>query len=180
MFKTFATVAVVLAASPAFADVRASYMQDGRTLFSFDVPDFWTLTSGGERLLTPPDEDIARPVPQVVAIRPSVEPDVWMGFFSPRGVATLSEGQAYLTEIGQFLTTTPEISSNAPGRVAGLPAQLIKGTGERDGRDLVFTIAVVDLPGGRIAIAAAVVEIGADPALVGQVNEIFASMRAGQ
>lgn len=179
MLKALLTVAALVAACPATADVRASYAQDGRTLFSLAVPDFWTLTAGGERVLTAPDEDFARAVPQIVAIRPTVDPDAWMGFFSPPGVATLAEGEAYLAEIGQFLTTTPTITSNAPGRVAGLPAQLIKGTGRRDGRNLVFTIAVVDLPRARVAIVAAIVEVDADPALVGQVNDVFASMRVG-
>lgn len=180
MLRTCLFATALALASPASADMRATYTQDGRALFSFDVPDFWTVNSGGERNVTPPDEDIARPTPQVISLRPTVEPDVWMGFFSPPGVATLDEGEAYLAEIGQFLTNTPEITSNARGSVAGLPAQIIKGTGRRDGRDIVFTIAVLDLPGSRVAIASGIAEVGADPALVGQLNEIFASVRAGQ
>ncbi len=121
MLRFFLFAALLAGANPAAADIRASYQRDGRTLFSFAVPDFWTLTAGRERLLTPPDEDIARPIPQVVAIRPTVDSDVWMGFFSARGVASLAEGEAYLSEIGQFLTNHPKITSNTPGRVAGLP-----------------------------------------------------------
>ncbi|MEM8579726.1 MAG: hypothetical protein AAGF50_00825 [Pseudomonadota bacterium] len=180
MLRFIVTAAALAVAGPASADVRASYQQDGRILFSFDVPDFWTLDAGGERVLTPPDEDIARQIPQIASIRPTIEPDVWMGFFSPRGVATLAEGEAYLKEIGQFLTNEPDIISSLPGRVAGLPAQIIKGTGRRDRRDLSFTVAVIDLPNARVAIVSAIVEAGADQALVGQMNEIFASVRAGQ
>jgi hypothetical protein len=180
MIRPFLIGAALALAQPAIAEVRASYAQDGRTLFSFEVPDFWTLNSGGERMIQPPDEDVERPVPQVVALRPTVDPDVWMGFFSPRGVRSLDEGEAYLAEIEKFLSRTPEITSNVPGRVAGLPARIIKGTGQRDGRRITFSIAVMDLPGPRVAIAAGIAQAGADPALVDQLNAIFASVRAAR
>lgn len=180
MMKAFFLGVAILLAPPAQADMRATYEQDGRALFSFDVPDFWTVNSGGAREITPPGESTARTTPQILSLRPTVDPEVWMGFFSPPGVTSIAEGTAYLAEIGRFLSASPEITSNGPGRIAGLPARIIKGTGRRDGRDIVFTIAVLDLPGPRVAIAAAIAETGADAAIVGQLNEIFASVRAGR
>ncbi|WP_425090203.1 hypothetical protein [Tropicimonas sp. S265A] len=180
MKRALTLCAALALATPVAADVRASYVLDGRTLFSMLIPDFWTLKTGGERLITPPDEDIARPAPQIMSAHPTVEPDVWIGAFSPRGIRTVAEGRAYLAEIGQFLTTTPEITSTGPGRIGGMAAHLIKGTGRRDGRDIAFTIAVLDLPGQNVGIVAGIAEQGADPALVAQLNETFASVRAAR
>ena len=44
----------------AAADMPVVYMDEGRALFSFDVPDFWQVRSGGQRSVTPPDADEAR------------------------------------------------------------------------------------------------------------------------
>ncbi|MDD9715524.1 hypothetical protein PVW48_02110 [Dinoroseobacter sp. PD6] len=180
MLRPVAICALFALAPPALADVRLSYSDAGRTLFSFDVPAFWTVESGGERAITPPGEEIARTTPQLVSIRPTVDPTVWMGFFSPDGVRTVEEGVDYLSEIEKFLANEPEVTSVAPGRVGGLAAQIIKGSGRRDGQAITFTIAVVDLPGSRVAIAAGVAEARADPELVFEINSVFSSMRAGQ
>jgi hypothetical protein len=180
MLRTAALCALIALAPPALADVRVSYTDAGRALFSFDVPDFWTVESGGEREIVAPGETIARTTPQLVAMRPTVDPTVWMGFFSPDGVATLDDGLAYLAEIEKFLANDPEITSAEPRRIGGLPARILKGTGRRDGRAISFTIAVVDLPGPRIAIAAGVAEAGSEPALVSEINTVFSSLRAGQ
>lgn len=180
MFRPAALCALLALAPPALADTRITYTDADRALFSFDVPDFWTVESGGERAISPPDEDLVRTTPQIVSLRPTVEPTVWMGFFSPDGVTSLDEGVAYLAEIEKFLASEPEITSVTDGRVGGLPARILKGTGRREGQRISFTIAVVDLPGARVAIAAGVAEARADPELVFQINTIFSSMRAGQ
>jgi len=180
MIKHLLLCAALALPSAALGDVRASYTQDGRALFSFAVPDFWSLRAGGERNVTAPGEDTARETPQIATLRPTVDPEVWMGFFSPRGIATLDAGEAYLSEIGQFLTSDPQISSISNGRIGGLPARIIKGDGRRDGRKIFFSISVLDLPGSRVAIAAGVAEAGADEAVIDEMNRIFASVRAAQ
>lgn len=180
MIRSAAICAALALAPPALADVRLSYTDAGRALFSFDVPKFWTVETGGEQEISAPDEDVSGVTPQIVSLRPTVDPTVWMGFFSPEGVATLDEGLAYLSEIEKFLAAEPEVSSVGAGRVGGLPAQIIKGSGRRDGQTLSFTIAVVDLPGARVAIAAGVAEARTDPELIFEINRVFSSVRAGQ
>lgn len=179
MMKHALLCAALALASPASADLRISYADGDRPLFSVAVPDFWSIETGGAREISPPDEAAAVPVPQIVTLRPTVEPDVWMGFFSPPGISTLEGGLDYLEEIEKFMSSDPEIISISKERVAGLPARVIKGTGRRDGADIVFTIAVLDLPGARLAIAAAVAERTAAPALIDEINRVFASVRAG-
>ncbi|MEM1078349.1 MAG: hypothetical protein AAGI09_07465 [Pseudomonadota bacterium] len=179
MLKHALLCAALALATPASADLRISYADGDRPLFSVAVPDFWSIETGGARAISPPDEEAALPVPQIVTLRPTVEPDVWMGFFSPPGISTLEGGLDYLSEIEKFMASDPEIVSIAKDRVAGLPARVIKGTGVRDGARIAFTIAVIDLPGSRVAIAAAVAEMGAEPALIDEINRVFASMRAG-
>ncbi|WP_424970267.1 hypothetical protein [Dinoroseobacter sp. S76] len=179
MLKHALLFAALALASPASADLRISYADGDRPLFSVAVPDFWSIETGGARAISPPGEEAALPVPQIVTLRPTVEPDVWMGFFSPPGISTLEGGLDYLSEIEKFMAAEPEITSISKGQVAGMAARIIKGTGRRDGSDIAYTIAVVDLPGARVAIAAAVAETTAAPALIDEINRVFASMRAG-
>jgi len=179
MIRLLSICACLTLAQPALADLRLTYAEEDRALFSVEVPAFWTVESGGPRTITPPGEEEARLSPQIVSMRPTVDPTVWMGFFSPDGIATVEDGVAYLAEIEKFLSSDAEVTSNGPGRVGGLPARIIKGAGRRDGQDISFTIAVVDLPGARVAIAAGVAEARADPALVFEINRVFSSMRAG-
>ena len=180
MFRTLSFLLALAIPSAAIAEVRASYAENGTTLFSFDVPDFWDLRSGGRRTLTLPGTEDARNIPQILSMRPTVDPTVWMAFYSPDGVRNISEGKDYLREIGEFLTNTPEITKNDPGHVAGRAAQIVKGTGRRDGKSLQFTIAIIDLPGPRIAIGVAVVEAGTEPAFYDELNAVYDSFRAGK
>ena len=180
MFRFLFVVVAVAISSAATADVRASYAENGQSLFSFNVPDFWDLNAGGRRALSLPGTDEAREVPQVLSLRPSVDPTVWMAFYSPDGVRTIEEGKDYLREIGEFLSSQPEITMNRSGRVAGRPAQIVKGTGRRDGKNIQFTIAIIDLPGPRVAIGAAVIEAGTDPVFYDEMNAVYDSFRASR
>jgi hypothetical protein len=180
MIKTLAYCAALAVAAPALADLRVTYADGPTALFSLEVPEFWTLNAGGVRDISPPGEDDPRPVPQVLTLHPTVDPTAGMVAFSPPGIATVADGVAYLAEIEKFMAQEPTLTSNAPGRVAGKPAQILKGTGRRDGEAIGFTIAVVDLPGPRVAILAGIAETSADPALVATLNQIFASVRSGQ
>ena len=42
-----------------------------------------------------------------------------------------------------------------------------------------FSVAMVQLPGNRVAIAVAVIEAGTDRAMFDELNNVFASLRAG-
>ena len=182
--RFFACLALLCASlgmsGAASAEATASYGENGRAMFSFSIPDFWTLESGGARELTPPEGGEARPVPQVISRQPTVDPTVWMGFLSPAGLSTLAQGRAYLAEISAFLGGSPQVSGATSRTIGGMPADIIRGTGRRDGRDLSFSIAVIDLPGSRIAIAAAVIEAGTGQPIVDEINRIFDSIRASR
>lgn len=184
ILRTVALSAVLLLAGlvaplPAAADATASYRENGRALFSFDVPDFWTLHVAGNRLLDDPDGGPPRRVSQVLGMEPTVDPTVWMGFVSPPGIATLAGGRAYLRDLAEFLALDPVTTPPVARRIGGLPAEVITGTGRRKGRGIQYSIAVIDLPGDRIAIGVAVIEAGTDPAAYDILNGIFASFRAG-
>lgn len=162
----------------AAADMPVVYMDEGRALFSFDVPDFWQVRSGGQRSVTPPDADEARLINRVIGMRPSADDGAWMGFISPHGVRTYDEAIEYLSDIGPFVVE--DATAKPPRRVSigGRPAASISGTGRREGRAVSFTAVVIDLPRDRAAIALTVLESGADPSFVDAFNTVFASFRA--
>ncbi|MEM1431733.1 MAG: hypothetical protein AAGG09_19930 [Pseudomonadota bacterium] len=179
--RILTTAALLLTLLPAIAhaEARASFAEGNRTLFSFELPDFWSLRAGGERILTLPEGGDPRGIPQILSLHPTVDPTVWMAFFSPPGVTTLAEGREYMREIGQFLANAPQLTDERTRSIAGLPAQVIRGTGQRGRTALQFTVALIDLPGPRIAVGAAVIEAGAPDSAYDAVNDIFASFRAG-
>jgi len=169
---------IVLAAGPADAQTPVSYSEGGRDLFTVEVPDFWSVRTGGPREIARPGRDASRSIPRVLALEPTVDGDVWMGLMSPPAVKDLAGARAYLNQLGDFLALEAEVTAPVTRRIAGRPAEVFAGTGRRDGRALQFTVAAIELPGGRVAIVAAVLEAGADPAFARVLNGVFASFRA--
>ena len=93
-------------------------------------------------------------------------------------MSNFAQGQEYLRNIGKSVVDDPELDSASRISVGGLPAERFSGTGRRNGRAVAFTAVLIDLPGGRMAISLAVIEGGADPGLVDDVNAIYSSFRA--
>lgn len=169
-----------LFSQPVQAEAVATLRDGGKSLFSFSVPDFWTLQTGGRQLLTLPGSEETRPVPQILSIRPTEDPTVWMGFFSPAGVANISEGRTYLRSVGKFIGSDPTITDRFTRKIGNRDAQIIQGTTRRDRMDLQFSIAIIDLPGSRIAIGASVIEDGTEPEFYDEMNAVYDSFRAGK
>lgn len=183
MPKCFAPLRVLalvagLVPLPAFADMPLTYVSDGKALFHLSAPDFWQVRSGGLRALKPPGSEEARLINRVIGFEPEAEPGVWVGFMSPNGVSTFAQAEEYLRNIGKSVVSDPELREQSRIRVGGLPAARYAGTGRRNGRAVAFTAVLVDLPGKRVAISLAVVEAGARPELVEDINAIYASFRA--
>ncbi|MBE1282455.1 MAG: hypothetical protein GJ676_04010 [Rhodobacteraceae bacterium] len=172
--------AAVLALTPvlAAAEMPVTYRDEGRSLFRFNAPDFWTVRAGGQRSVTPPGGDEARLINRVIGLQPSVDDGVWMGFMSPHGVRTYEDAVEYLRDIGPFIVEDSKVAERERIRIGGLPAARITGTGHRGRIGVNFTVILVDLPGNRVAISIVVLEDGSDPSFVNEINEVFASFRA--
>ncbi|WP_170782645.1 hypothetical protein [Ruegeria lacuscaerulensis] len=175
-----AIAAIWLGAAPVLADTPVTYTDNGRALFSFSVPDFWAVRTGGTREIEDTQLGDPRAVARVMGIRPVTDDNVWIGFVAPAGVASIDGGLRYLQDVDKFLVKSPVVSDNVSTRIGGLPAQVIRGTGTRDGRGVNFTATVIDLPNDRVAVAVAVLRDGADPAYVEDLNAVFASFRAAR
>jgi len=175
-----ACAALWLGALTASADTPVTYTDTGRPLFSFAVPDFWAVRTGGPREIEDTELGDPRAVARVMGIKPVTDDNVWMGFVSPAGVTSIEGGLRYLEDIDKFLVKDPTVSSTTDTRIGGLPARGVRGTGTRDGRGINFTATVIDLPKGRVAVAVAILRAGADPAYADDLNAVFASFRSLQ
>lgn len=169
---------IVLSAGLAAAQTAVSYSQGGRALFTVEVPDFWSVRTGGPREIARPGRDPSRSIPRVLALEPTIDGNVWMGLMSPPAVTDLAGARAYLGQLGDFLALEAEVTAPTTRRIAGRPAEVFAGTGRRGGRALKFTVAAIELPGERVAIVVAVLEAGADPAFARVLNGVFSSFRA--
>ncbi|MDK3074151.1 hypothetical protein QO034_13595 [Sedimentitalea sp. JM2-8] len=176
----FLAGALMLSVPAARADTPVSYTDNGRTLFSFDAPDFWTVHVGGPRDLVDPATDEARAVGRVIGLQPATEPRLWVGFISPYGVNSFSQVQDYLKDIGPFLVEDAVVDRRNARTVAGRTARTISGQGRRNGKAVAFTAVAIDLPNDRMAVSVVVMEAGLDPARVEDVNRMFASLRVGR
>jgi hypothetical protein len=173
-----ASLALALPAVSASADVPVTYTDVGRGLFTIMVPDFWVIQTGGLRDLTDPKTEETRQTSRVLGLQPATEPRMWMGFVSPHGVRSFEEATAYLQDIGPFLVRNAQVDGQKSARIGGLPARTFAGRGTRDGKAVTFTAVVIDLPGPRMAVSIVVIEAGAAPDLVDDINAVFASFRA--
>jgi len=166
-------------AAQGLADVPVSYTQDGRSVFSVVVPDFWSVRTGGPRALTAPGTDDTRDVARVLGLSPTEDAGIWVGLTAPLGVSTLAQGVEYLRDVGPSLVHDAEVDSEQRIRVNGMPAVSFRGRGRRDWKTVHFTAILVDLPGSRSAVAVAVMETGIDPMIVTDVNTLLGSLRSG-
>lgn len=178
LIRSALAAALLSGAAPAVADTPVSYTDAGKALFRFIVPDYWALRVGGPREIEDTQLGDPRAVARVMGMRPVTDDNVWMGFVSPEGVATIEDGIGYLQDIDKFLVNDPQVTGNSRRTVGGLPAQVISGTGRREGRGVNFTATVIDLPNNRVAVAVAILRDGADPAYVDDLNAVFDSFRA--
>ncbi|WP_425044207.1 hypothetical protein [Primorskyibacter sp. S87] len=160
------------------ADMPVTYRDQGQALFSLNVPDFWTASAGGQRTVTASETGEARLINRVISLQPKTEPRVWVGFMSPNGIRTRDEAISYLSDIGAFIVRDPVLTDQKRISVGGRPAERFSGTGRRNGRGVNFTALLIALPGNRVAVSISVIEDGADPELVNDINAIYASFRA--
>jgi hypothetical protein len=179
LYRQFAATAIAIcAASMAHAGAPLTYQDDARALFQIEVPDFWSVRTGGPRVIEDPETGEPRAVGRVIGLSPVAGDGVWVGLVSPRGVSTLDQADEYLRDIGPFLVQDTEISTRTNRRIAGYPARTVAGRGKRDRKTIDFTAVTIDLPNGRVAVAVVVFEAGADPASADVINDMFTSFKA--
>lgn len=159
------------------AGTPMTYTDGGRALFQIEVPDFWSVRTGGLRNLAAPDAEDVRDVSRVFGLTPESHEGIWVGFVSPHGVASLADARDYLTDIGQFLVKDAEVRTSKSRVIAGLPAQTFSGTGRRGGNLLEFTAITIDMPNGRVAVSVVVFEAGSDVDIINDINEMMASFK---
>ena len=176
--RTLCSAALVVMPGFAQAGTLVTYTDGDRPLFEIEVPDFWSVRTGGLRDLEGPDADDIRDVSRVFGMTPDAHPGVWVGVISPHGVSTLKEAGEYLQDIGPFLVQDASVGAPSQRRVSGMPARRIAGQGRRDGKAIDFTALAIDLPGNRVAIAVVVFEAGADAEPTGDINAMLASIKA--
>lgn len=177
LFKVLAA-GLLLAPAVATADMPVIYESDNQALFRVSAPDFWQVRAGGPRAVTPPDSEEARLINRIIGFEPVAESGVWVGFMSPNGVRNFAQAEEYLANIGRSVVEDPEVQETSRIRIGDLPAARFAGTGRRGSRNVEFTAVLIDLPGDRVAISLAVIEAGANPELVSDINTIYGSFRS--
>ena len=76
--------------------------------------------------------------------------------------------------------SNPTVTETWPWRVGGRAAEVIQGTGQRDGRGVNFTVALIDLPNDRIAVAIGVIAGEEGRAFRDDINAVLNSFRAAR
>ena len=74
----------------------------------------------------------------------------------------------------------PTVGATFDTRFGGLPSRVINGDGERNGRNIRFSIVMVDLPGSRIALMVGLATPDAADGVIDEINNVFRSIKAGR
>ncbi len=168
----------VAAAGALQAGTTVTYSDDGRALFRFEAPDFWTVRTGGTRSIEAPGSGEMRLVERVIGLRPTADPKVWVGFVAPGGAMGFSGAEKYLGSIGPFILDDAEVERIRRLTIGGRPARAFDGRGRYKRRQVAFTALAIALPERRMAIAVVVLEPGAAPGEVAAINAMLRSFRA--
>ena len=177
--KSFGLAVYFCAPGMLMAQTPITYTQDARAIFSVSMPDFWVARSGGPRVFEDPRLG-QHQVRRILSLQPETNDSVWIGLASPEGITTLDEAQAYGANLNQFLVRDPVVRSRFETRLGGLPARIVNGEGTRRRERLRYSIVLVDLPGGRIAILVALAALDAEPGLIEETRTVLRSIKAGR
>ncbi|SFM12324.1 hypothetical protein [Shimia aestuarii] len=172
-----ALIAGFMPVSAAVADTPVHYRDGSETIFSVDVPDFWTVRVGGSRTLTPPGEDASRDVERVIGLEPESDSGVWVGFVVPEGLRTLDEAADYARSLAPQIAKDTEVTEFESRRIAGYPARVYRGTGRRNGTTVHFTVSLIDLPNGSVIFSMTALHPGYRADALEDVNAIYNSIR---
>lgn len=153
--KRFLPALCLVLASPVAAGVPVTYTNQGEAVFSFEVPDDWTLRTGHS---TPPAAMPAgtEPQPRVLSIAPN---DVgagvmWVGLWSPPRVRGLAAAEEHVRSVGKTLLETSETVRTEDVDGPAGRVRIVHGTGSRLGQPVVWSLAILPMTEDRIAIAA--------------------------
>lgn len=172
-----AGVSGLLTAGVSLAEVTVTYETGGRNLFSVQAPDDWIVTTGGFVNQFDRETKARRDVPRVLGIAPEIDPRVWVGLFSPDGVATFEDAVTYIKSLDRTLVDDPVVAQTTDRQIGGRKARNYTGSGTRDGRHVDFTLVLIDMPGNRMVIGVVLDENGARAPYVDQLNSIFQSFK---
>ena len=156
---------------------EVSFVTDGGALFTFDAPEGWLVRDGFESTRGRPEG--VRPEAQLISLLPPEEELImWTGLWAPPDVRSFAEARAYLGKAVPRLLEAPESTYNDRRTIGGKPARVWSGVGFRDGRDMDFSIAAIQIARERIALVAFIGEPAAwdrhDATLIAVLNSIEA------
>lgn len=160
---------------------EVSFVTDGGALFNFDAPEGWLVRDGFESTRGRPEG--VRPEAQLISLLPPEEELImWTGLWAPPDVRSFAEARAYLGKAVPRLLEAPESTYNDSRTIGGMPARVWSGVGFRDGRDMDFSFAAIQIARERIALVAFIGEPAAwdrhEASLIAVLNSIEAG--AGQ
>ncbi len=118
------------------------------------------------------------PGPRIINLNPEEDYSIWIGFFSPAEVKTVAEAEAYVKGMAVDIVDAPKVIRTGDRKMGNLTAHYFSGQGTREGAPVDFTVGIVVLSGGRVAISVFLGENGAREAYQAEVNAIAASFRA--
>jgi hypothetical protein len=153
----------LLLALPARAEVRVIYSNAGKSYFEMSLPDDWRLATGFEVAPAEMPEGVA-PQPRIISAMPEDDAPFWTGFWVPDQVPDLNAAVDYLEGLRGYLLEGERVTSARERTVNGMETLVYNGIGIRDDEPMEFVIALLQLPGSGVAIAAFIGEPGAKAA----------------
>lgn len=164
-----------------------AYVERGRTLFIIDAPSGWTARPGFETDPAAMPEG-AVPAPRLLTLMPDAPAGLmWAGFWAPPGLSDIDSPAAarFVRTLADDLLSEVTVARSRPERIGGRPARIYSGAGRSAGADgarraVLFDLALIALPEGRVAAAALIAEPAARDAHGAALGAMLASLEAGR
>lgn len=177
---TAALLSVPAAAEP------AAYIERGRTLFTIDVPSGWIARPGFESDPGAMPEGAA-PAPRILTLTPNAPAGlIWAGLWAPPGLSDIDSPAAarFVRTLADDLLSAVTVARSRPERIGGLPSRIYSGAGRTAGADgarrmVLFDLALIALPDGRVAVAALIAEPATRDAHGAALGAMLGSLEAG-
>lgn len=168
--------AMLLPSLSAKAEVKVLYSNAGKSYVEMSLPDDWRLGTGFETDPAAMPEGVA-PQPRIISAMPEDDAPFWTGLWVPFEVPDLVTAVDYLEGLRGFLLENERVTSAKERTINGMEALVYNGIGSREDEPMEFVIALLQLPGGAVAVAAFIGEPGAKEAHEASLQLMLNSIR---
>jgi len=152
--KMLGLIAILFFVTAGLAQAQVSivYSAQGKQYFTMNIPDDWRVNVGNEN---GPERTSADEGPKfrLITAMPGDKTSLWFGMWVPTDVSNFKEAKEYIDSLGVELLTNVVTTERKFETLNGMAVYYASGTGKKEGENMDFYAAFVQLSEKIVAIA---------------------------